>query len=123
MSANVVDGLSVVYAFARLRPIDITLPIWPAARRCIQTKKPMINSTGSSSPAMLSSQLLPGVLNSMSTFCSRSTASSASDRLRSPPPVVVNSVPSSIVPVIVLEELLTTTDSTLPARTSFMNCV
>ena len=26
--------------------MDITLPIWPAARRCIQTKKPMIRSDG-----------------------------------------------------------------------------
>ena len=34
----------------------------------------------------------------MSTFSSRSTCSSASDRPRSPPPVVVNSVPSSNVP-------------------------
>ena len=63
MSANVVDGLSWVYALARLRPMDITLPIWPAARRCIHTKKPMISSTGSSRPAMLSSQLLLGALN------------------------------------------------------------
>ena len=121
MSANVVDGLSVVYALARLRPIDITLPIWPAARRCIQTKKPMISSTGNSRPAMLSSQLFPGVRNSMSTSSSRSTCSSASDRPRSPPPVVLNSVPSSNVPVIVLEELLMTIDSTLPWRASSMN--
>ena len=67
MSANVVDGLSVVYALARLRPIDITLPIWPAARRCIQMKKPMISTSGSSRLAQLSSQLELGVLASNST--------------------------------------------------------
>ena len=78
---------------ARLRPMDITLPIWPAARRCIQTKKPMISSTGSSSPAMLSSQLLLGVLNSIvDALLAEQLASSASDRPRSPPPVVVNFV-------------------------------
>ena len=41
---------------------------------------------------MLSSQLLLGVLNLMSTPFSLSTASSASETPRSPPPVVVNSV-------------------------------
>ncbi len=70
---------------------------------------------------MLNSQLFPGVWNSMSTSCSRSTASSASDSARSPPPVVVNSVPLSKVPVIVLDELLMTIDSTLPSRASSMN--
>ena len=72
MSANVVDGLSVVYAFARLRPIDITLPIWPAARRCIHMKKPISNTRGSSRLAQLSSQLELGVFASKSTplFCS-----------------------------------------------------
>src|SRR5262245_59707419 len=50
MSANVVDGLSLVYALARLRAMDITLPIWPCARRCIQmtrpTKMPTIRRIG-----------------------------------------------------------------------------
>ena len=67
MSENVVDGLSVLYALARLRPIDITLPIWPAARRCIQTKNPMIRMTGSIRPRTLSSQLELGDLNSTVT--------------------------------------------------------
>ena len=57
MSANVVDGLSALYALARLRPIDMTLPIWPAARRCIHTKKPMSSTTGSSKGMRLLTQL------------------------------------------------------------------
>ena len=92
MSENVVDGLSAWYALARLRPMDITLPIWPAARRCIQTKKPMISTIGSSSPAQFNSQLDYGWLNLMLTFFSLSVASSASLTPRSPAPVAVNFV-------------------------------
>src|SRR4051794_31422295 len=103
--------------------MDITLPIWPAARRCIHTKNPMISSTGRSRPAMLSSQLLPGVLNSRSTFFSRIVASSAAARLRSPPPVVVNVLPLLRCPVMTFDELLTVIDLTWPDRTSSMNWV
>ena len=108
---------------ARLRPIDITLPIWPAARRCIQTKNPMISSTGSIRPAMLRIQLLPGVLNSRLTPLSRIVASSAAARLRSPPPVVVKVSPFLRWPVIVFDELLTVIDTTWPSRTWFMKSV
>ena len=111
------------YVLARLRPTDMTLPIWPAARRCIQTKKPMINSTGRSRPAIDRNQLLPGDLKLRSTSCWRSRASSAADRPRSPPPVVLYLVPSLYSPVMAAVELLTSAVSTLPATTSFMNVV
>ena len=72
---------------------------------------------------MLTSQFVPSVLNEYSTPCSLRSASSSADTPRSPPPVVVNSVPFSNVPVIVLESLLMTTDSTLPSWTWSMNWV
>ena len=94
MSANVVDGLSASYALARLRPIDMTLPIWPAARRCIQTKKPMISTTGSSRLAQLSNQLLLGVLNSKSTSLSLQRRGLVGVAGSCSAPVVVNFSPS-----------------------------
>ena len=42
-SSNVVFGFSVLYTFARLRPMFITAPIWPCARRLIQMKMPMMS--------------------------------------------------------------------------------
>ena len=120
MSENVVDGLSVEYALARLRPIDITLPIWPWARRCIQTKKPMISSTGSSTLSSPSNQLESGGSKASSTPFSLSSSSSVSDRPRSPPPCVTNSVPSSSSPVILPVPVSTVTDLTSPALTRAM---
>ena len=40
----------------------MTLPIWPVARRCIQTKKPMISTNGSSRLSQPNSQLVVGCL-------------------------------------------------------------
>src|SRR5580765_4831255 len=78
MSANVVLGLSAEYVLARLRPMDITLPIWPAARRCIQMKKPMISTNGRSNGIRLATQLEVGVLYSTLTPCSANSCWSAS---------------------------------------------
>src|SRR5438874_6091238 len=44
--AKVVFGFSVVYTFARERPIDISPAIWPWARRLIQNQKPTSSSNG-----------------------------------------------------------------------------
>src|SRR4249919_1270141 len=97
MSANVVDGLSAVYAFARLRPMDITLPICPAARRCSHTKKTMIRMKGRNSP-IVSSQLDDGLLKVASgTF---STISFWSASGRGVGPEVVNFWPLVVSPVI-----------------------
>jgi hypothetical protein len=43
---NSVFGFSVLYTLARLRPIDITWPIWPDARRLIHTRNPMMSTNG-----------------------------------------------------------------------------
>ena len=53
--------MSVVYAFALLFPMDMTPPIWPEARRCIQTRNPMIKKMGSIEQIM---GMIPG-LNKM----------------------------------------------------------
>ena len=44
--------------------MDMTLPIWPAARRCIQMKKPSSSTKGKSSGMRLLTQLEVGVWNS-----------------------------------------------------------
>ena len=106
---------------ARLRPIDITLPIWPAARRCIQTKKPMISTSGSSRPAQLSSQFDDGWLKLRSTFLEASSSSSAALTPRSPAPVAVNLSPVGVVPWIVPLPLSMVTLLTWPALTLAMN--
>ncbi len=102
--------------------MDMTLPIWPAARRCIQTKKPMISTIGNSKPAQFNSQLDSGWLNLMLTFLASRVASSASLKPRSPAPVAVNFVPSVVVPWIVPLPLSIVTLSTSPALTFAMNC-
>ena len=43
-----VGGASILArSFARLRPMFITAPIWPCARRLIQTKSPTMSRSGS----------------------------------------------------------------------------
>ena len=45
--------------------MDMMPPIWPCARRCIHTKKPISSSSGSSSGTQVSRKLLDGVENLM----------------------------------------------------------
>ena len=106
---------------ARLRPIDMTLPIWPCARRCIQTKKPMINITGSSRPANWRNQFVDGVMNWYSTPRELMSSSSASESPRSPPPVETNDSPVVNSPVIRPDTLLISMEATSPAVTRSMN--
>ena len=105
-----------MYALARLRPIDITLPIWPAARRCIHMKNPISNTSGSSKLAQLSNQLELGDLASKSTpwFCSSSVWLTSGKLLGA---VLVNFSPVVSSPLMLLVELLRVTVLTLPSST------
>ncbi|CAB4719857.1 unannotated protein [freshwater metagenome] len=68
----------MVYAFALLRPMDMTLPIWPCARRFIQTMNPMNKMIGSSKGIRLVNQFDSGVVGLKSTpFSSISLRSSS----------------------------------------------
>src|SRR4051794_37802362 len=95
--------------------MDITLPIWPAARRCIQTKNPMISRNGKSSGIRLATQFEVGVLYSTLTFCSENSCWSAS--LGHWPGGAVDSNLSTFLysPEILSVLLLTVNDSTLPS--------
>ena len=120
MSANVVDGLSAWYALALLRPIDITLPIWPCARRWSQTKKPMISRIGRSRLRMPRNQLLLGWVKLKSGTFSRISASSVSDGPAAWP-VVLNRSPESSSPVMLPVSFSHSACTTSPAATSAMN--
>src|SRR3954451_15717030 len=120
MSENVVDGLSVVYALARLRPMDMTLPIWPAARRCIHMKKPISRTSGNSRLAQLSSQFELGVFASNWTprFSSSALCASLGKLFGA---VLVNFSPVVNTPLMLLVWLLTVTLLTCPEVTSVQN--
>ena len=76
-----------------LRPIDMMLPIWPWARRCIQTKKRMSRPIGSSSGRIEAQKLGCGVLNSRLVVSRMSALSSSGSGIG---PTVWNS-PVSVV--------------------------
>ncbi len=69
--------------------MDMMPPIWPCARRCIHTKKPISNSSGSSSGTQVSKKLLEGVENLMPLAANSCTVESGSGVL----PVVVTFSP------------------------------
>ena len=92
--------------------MDMMLPIWPWARRCIQTKKPMISATGSRSGSQCSRKFGVWVFGLISTPSSRSSARSASGNgVR---PVVVKLVPSLNLPVMWASPFVYWIDSTWP---------
>ena len=120
MSAKVVDGRSALYALARLRPMDIMLPIWPEARLFIHTKKPMTKMNGKRRGMRFITQFDCGVFGLKSTPWVRRSARSCS--LGNPGGAVVeNELPSVKVPVMVSVALLSLTSSTLPLVTWVMN--
>ena len=123
MSSNVVDGRLESYAFALLLPIDMTPPIWPWARRCIQMRNPMIKKMGNMKPSRFMRKLLLGALYEITTPFSSRNFWSPSNRPASPPPVVLKLSPLVSSPVILPEPLFTSISATLPSLTSAMNSV
>ena len=86
-------GRSVVYVFARDRPIDMMPPIWPCARRCIQTKKPMSSTIGSSSGSSVAQMLALGRLElDLDAVLGEAAARSASEGPAATGPWCVNFV-------------------------------
>ena len=73
-------GFSVVYTFARLRPMFITAPIPAWALRLIQTNRPMINRMGSANDSRLPHTFEPDFVYLRSTFFWRSSARVASSK-------------------------------------------
>src|SRR5512132_574600 len=100
----------------------MTLPICPAARRCIHMKKPISNTSGRSRLAQLSNQLELGVLASNSTplDCNSALWASLGKVLGA---VLVNFSPLASTPLMLLVELLTTTLLTWPSVTSDQNAL
>ena len=101
--------------------MDMMPPIWPWARRFIQTKNPMINSIGSMKGMSWPRKLTVGVENSTATSLSSIEASSSGGT--SVGPVVVKSSPLVRVPLISWSTLFQTTLSTLPSSTCWTNSV
>ena len=103
---------------ALLRPIDITLPIWPWARRCIHTKKRMRRVTGISSGISEAKKFGVGVTKSNVSVCVRISAVSSSGRGRGP--TVENSVPARSVKVMPPSVLSYSASTTWPLSTRSM---
>ncbi len=76
--------------------MDMMPPIWPWARRCIHTKKPISSATGSSNGRSVAQMLDSGVSNLTPLEANRLASSSGSGT----GPVVLTFVPSFSSPEI-----------------------
>src|SRR4051812_21304339 len=103
--------------------MDMMPPIWLCVRRCIHTKNPMSNATGSSSGSHAAQKLVSGVLNLTSTLCSANSARSASDGPGGDGrPVVENLAASANSPLMWPFSLFHSMLLTLPFCTCWRNC-
>ena len=124
-SSNVVLGFSVLYTFARLRPMFMTAPIWPCWRRLHQMKTPMISTIGKRKTRMstmlvelerLYSRLTPRSLSRSTALFWKSLLGPELVKSLVPPTAVLN------VPEMSPLEGSKTTLDTWPLSTSLMNC-
>ena len=125
-SLNVVFGFSVAYTFARLRPMFMTAPIWPCARRLIQMKIPMMSANGMtqmrivprmSEPARTYLKLTPFSWSWAISVAWKSLFGPELVNCVFPPCAVLN------VPVIFPLSGSNSTLLTVPLSTAFWNCV
>ncbi len=123
-SLNVVFGFSVAYTFARLRPMFITAPIWPCARRLNQMKIPMMRANGMTQIRIVPRMSEPSRTYLKLTPFSSSRAISVSWKSLFGPELVNFAFPPCAVlnsPVMVPFSGSNSTDLTFPSSTAFWN--
>ena len=105
---------------ALLRPICMTLPIWPWARRCIQTKKRISRVTGISSGISDVKKLGWGVTNVSVVWDRIRSVSSSGSGVG---PTVVNSMPDTSTKSMSPLVLSYSASTTWPSSTRWMKSV